>query len=247
MEEKTNEKSKKRRPGPPNRRPASRRHVQNNAKIDNTKQYELEEALNLLKDATSVKFDESVDIVMKLGIDPRKSDQMVRGSVSLPKGIGKEVKVLVFAEGELAQQAEQEGADIVGDKDLVEKIQKENFVDFDIAIAHPSMMRFVGRLGRILGPKGKMPSPKSGTVTQDVVTAVREFKGGRVEYRTDQGGNVHAPVGKKTFPVEDLVVNIETFIDHIKSVKPATARGTYIQKIAINSSMGPGIMVETKR
>lgn len=241
------EKPKRRRPGPPNRRSPSRRHRDNQAKIDSGKLYPVREALEVLKNTKGAKFNETVEISMKLGIDPRKSDQLVRGSVPLPKGIGKSVKVLVFAEGELAEQARQAGADYVGDKELADKIQNENWVDFDIAIAHPGTMKFVGRLGKVLGPKGKMPSPKSGTVIADVVTAVKEFKSGRVEYRTDNSGNVHAPMGKKDFSIEDLMQNVEVFVEHIKSAKPSTAKGTYIQKIALATTMGPGILIDWKR
>lgn len=248
MSEKKNEdKAKKRRPGHPNRRPASKRHQGNKAKIVKTQVYSIEEAIVLLQGMKSPKFDESFELAMKLGVDPRKSDQLVRGSVSLPKGIGKKVKILVFAEGEMAEKAKEAGADYAGSEEFVNKIQKEGWLDFDVAIAHPSMMRYVGKLGKILGPKGKMPSPKSGTVTPNVVQAVIEFKAGKVEYRTDSGGNVHVPVGKKSFPAENLQANIETFIEHIKSVRPVTAKGTYIQKVAISTSMGPGLAIELKK
>lgn len=246
-EVKTEQKPKRRRPGPPNRRLPSKRHRENSSKVDKLKRYSVEEAAALLKSMKNAKTDETVNIVMKLGVDPRKSDQMVRGSVSLPKGIGKQVKVLVFAEGDLAEEAKKAGADVVGGGELVDKILAENWMDFDVAIAHPGMMRFVGKLGKVLGPKGKMPSPKSGTVSPDIVKAVTEFKAGKVEYRTDSGGNVHAPVGKKSFLPENLVANIETFIEHIKQVKPQTAKGTYIQKVVISSTMGPGIPIEIKR
>lgn len=242
------EKPKRRRPGHPRRRPVSRRYSENVKKVDNKKRFPLEQAVALLKDLKNAKFDETVEVAMKLGIDPRKSDQLIRGSVSLPKGIGKKVKILVFApDGELAESAKKAGADVVGGEELVEKIQKENWLDFDVAIAHSSMMRFVGKLGKVLGPKGMMPSPKSGTVTDNVALAVQEFKSGKVEYRTDGGGNVHAPVGKKSFSVENLIANIETFVEHIKSMKPPAAKGTYIQKVVISSTMGCGIPVEIKR
>ena len=245
--ENTEAKPKRRRPGHPNRRPSSKRHLENVKKINKLERYPLEDAVALLKQMKPSKFNEYVEIMMKLGVDPRKSDQMVRGSVSLPKGIGKEVKVLVFAEGELADDAQKAGADYVGSVDIVEKILNENWMDFDVAIAHPSMMRHLSKLGKVLGPKGKMPSPKSGTVTPDVAKAVVEFKAGKVEFRTDNGGNVHAPVGKLNFAAEDLIVNIDTFMEHIRHVKPTTAKGTYIQKVVISSSMGPGIPLELKR
>lgn len=241
------EKYKRSRPGPRRRRPESRRHKENKAKVDSNKQYTLPEAVGLLKSLKNAKFDETVQIAMKLGVDPKKSDQALRGSVSLPKGIGKSVSVIVFAEGELADQAKAAGADVVGGKDLVDKIQAENWVDFDIAISHPNMMRFVGKLGKVLGPKGKMPSPKAGTVREDIAQAVKEFKSGRVEYRTDSGGNVHAGIGKKSFSAEDLAANIDAFIEHIKSIKPSTSKGTYMQKIAITSTMGPNIWLEIKK
>jgi large subunit ribosomal protein L1 len=241
------EKYKRKRPGPRRRRPESRRHKENKAKVDNVKQYPEQEAINLLKTLKNTKFDETVQIAMKLGIDPKKSDQALRGSVSLPKGIGKNVKVLAFAEGDLAEQAKAAGADVVGGKELVDKIQTENWVDFDIAIAHPGMMRFVGKLGKVLGPKGKMPAPKAGTVREDIAQAVKEFKSGRVEYRTDSGGNIHAGIGKKSFSADDLLANIDAFIEHIKSIKPATAKGTYMQKISLSSTMSPNIWLEIKK
>ena len=213
------EKPKRRRPGHPSRRPDSKRHKENKTKVDIKKRFPLEQAVAQLKELKNAKFDETVEIAMKLGIDPRKSDQLLRGSVSLPKGIGKKVKVLAFAEGDLAKAAKEAGADFVGGEDLVEKILKESWLDFDVAIAHSGMMRIVSKLGKTLGPKGMMPSLKSGTVTDDIAKTVKEFKSGKVEYRTDAGGNIHAPVGKKSFTVEDLVANIETFVEHIKSMK----------------------------
>lgn len=241
------EKYKRRRPGPQKRRPISRRHKENIAKMERTKFYTLSDAVQLLKNLKGAKFDETIAVVMKLGVDPKKSDQLLRGSVSLPKGIGKTVKVLAFAEGDLAEQAKAAGADVVGGKELVDKIQSENWMDFDIAVAHPSMMRYVGKLGKILGPKGKMPSPKSGTVNENIAQAVKEFKSGRVEYRTDSGGNVHAPVGKKGFSVEDLIANIDAFVEHIRSIKPSTSKGVYLQKVGIVSTIGPYIPIEVKR
>lgn len=238
---------KRKRPGPRSRRPISRRHKENLTKSDHHKLYPIPEAVQILKNMQGTKFDETIQIVLKLGIDPKKSDQLLRGSVSLPKGIGKTVKVLAFADGDLAELAKAAGADIVGGKELVDKIQNENWLDFDIAVAHSSMMRYVGKLGKILGPKGKMPSPKSGTVNDDIAKTVKEFKSGRVEFRTDSGGNVHASMGKRSFSQEDLLTNIFAFIEHIKSVKPSTAKGTYIQKVCLSSSMGPGILLEVKK
>lgn len=240
-------KPKRRRPGHPNRRPASRRHRGNLTLVNKGANYPLKEAIEILKKTKGTKFDESVEVAIKLGIDTRKSDQMIRGSVSLPKGIGKTVFLVVFAEGELADQAKAAGADVVGGKELVDRIQQENWVDFDIAIAHPNTMKYVGRLGKVLGPKGKMPSPKAGTVTADILKAVQEFKSGRVEYRADGGGNVSISVGKKSFSLEDLLANVEAFIEQIKAAKPSTAKGTYLQKVAVTTTMGPGISVEIKK
>lgn len=241
------EKKKRRRPGHPHPRPISKRHKQNLTKVDCDKEYPLEQAVAILKSTINTKFDETVEIVMKLGIDTKKSDQLVRGSVSLPKGIGKSVKVLAFAEGEAAEIAKKAGADVVGGKEIADKIINEGWLDFDVAIAHTPTMKFVGKLGKTLGPKGKMPSPKSGTVVEDVGKAVQEFKAGKVEFRADSGGNIHAPVGKKSFTAENLMTNIETFIEHIKHVRPATSKGTYVQKIVISTTMGPGVALEIKR
>lgn len=241
------EEKKRRRPGHPHPRPVSKRHVANLKLVDLNKRYTLEEAVALLKSTQSAKFDETVQVTMKLGVDPKKSDQLLRGSVSLPKGIGKVIKVIVFAEGQAAEAAQKAGADIVGAKDLADKIQNENWLDFDVAIAHPSMMKYVGKLGKVLGPKGKMPAPKSGTVVEDVAKAVQEFKAGKVEYRTDSFGNVHAPVGKKSFTTENLIINIDTFVEHIKHIRPPTAKGTYIQNLVLSTTMGIGVPLEIKR
>lgn len=239
------EERKRKRPGPASRRPSSKRHAENLTKVDKKKRYALEEAIDILRDCKKAKFDETVEVCMKLGIDPRKSDQLVRGSVSLPKGTGKSVTILVFAEGDAAKQAEEAGADYVGSSEYADKIQKEGWLDFDMVIAHPSMMRHVGKLGKILGPKGKMPSPKSGTVTPNVGQAVQEFKAGKVEFRSDSGGNVLAPLGKLSFASEDLVANATAFIEHIRNIRPSTAKGTYMEKVCISSSMGPGLMIDT--
>ena len=204
------------------------------------------EALALVKSLASAKFDETVEIALRLGVDPRKADQMVRGTVALPSGTGKDVRGAVFASGEAAQQARDAGADIVGADDLAAEIEKGNF-NFDIAIATPDMMPLVGRLGRTLGPRGLMPNPKTGTVTQDVARAVAEFKGGKVEYRTDRYGNVHVQLGKVSFEPEAIEANFRAVIDELQRAKPASAKGRYLRKITISSTMGPGVKVDTNR
>jgi large subunit ribosomal protein L1 len=219
-----------------------KRYVESNKTIENSKEYELKEAVSVLKAFNKTKFDETVDIVMKLGVDPKHSDQIVRGSFSLPKGIGKEVRVVVFASGDKIELAQKAGAVEAGGDDLLKKVEG-GWLDFDVAISTPDMMGKVGKLGRVLGPQGKMPSPKSGTVTNDVETAVKEFKEGKIEYRTDAGGNVHVPVGKTSFSEEDLVDNLRSFIKHIVSNKPPAAKGIFVQKISISSSMSPGVRV----
>ena len=211
-------------------------------RVDREKQYEPREALNLIKSLPAAKFDETVDVVVKLGIDPRKTDQLVRGAVSLPKGLGRSTKVIVFAEGDKAAAATEAGADEVGSGELAEKIQG-GWMDFDVVIASPDMMKHVGKLGKVLGPQGKMPSPKSGTVTPDVGKAVQEFKAGKVEFRTDSGGNVHAPVGKRSFAVEDLEVNLAAFLDHLTTLRPPAVKGHFLNKISVSTTMGPGARV----
>ena len=223
-------------------KPRSKRYVESNKTVEESKEYELKEAVSVLKNFNKTKFDETVDIVMKLGVDPKHSDQIVRGSFSLPKGIGKEVRVVVFASGDKIELAQKAGAVEAGGDDLLKKVEG-GWLDFDVAISTPDMMGKVGKLGRVLGPQGKMPSPKSGTVTNDVETAVKEFKEGKIEYRTDAGGNVHVPVGKTSFPEEDLAENIRSFIKHIVSNKPPAAKGTFVQKISISSTMSPGVRV----
>lgn len=205
--------------------------------------YELSDALKKLKNMDGTRFDETVEISIKLGIDPKKTDQLVRGAIALPRGIGKQKKVIVFAEGEQAEEALKAGAIEAGGPDLAKKIEGGWF-DFDVAIAVPGAMRFVGKLGKLLGPKGKMPSPKAGTVTENVGHAVGEFAAGKIEFRNDSGGNVHGPMGKKSFSVEDLNENISAFIEHIRSLKPAAAKGIFIQTISISTSMGPGVRVQ---
>ncbi|MEZ5219713.1 MAG: 50S ribosomal protein L1 [Ilumatobacteraceae bacterium] len=204
------------------------------------------EALGLAKSLASAKFDETIEVVVRLGVDPRKADQMVRGTVALPAGTGKDVRIAVFAQGDAATAAREAGADIVGADDLAAEIEKGN-MDFDMAIATPDMMPLVGRLGRVLGPRGLMPNPKTGTVTQDVARAVTEFKGGKVEYRTDRYGNVHVPVGKASFDVQALEDNFRAVLDELQRAKPASAKGRYLRKIACSSTMGPGVKIDTGR
>ena len=220
----------------------SKRYLNAVTKVDRSRTYEPREALELIKGLPAAKFDETVDVVVKLGIDPRKSDQLVRGAVSLPKGLGKNVRVVVFAEGDKADAAKEAGADEVGSAELADKISG-GWTEFDVVIASPDMMKHVGKLGRVLGPQGKMPSPKSGTVTPDVAKAVQEFKAGKVEFRTDAGGNVHAPVGKRSFPVEDLETNLLAFLDHLVGVKPAAVKGVYMRKVSVSTTMGPGAWI----
>jgi large subunit ribosomal protein L1 len=204
------------------------------------------EALGLVKSLASATFDETVEVAVRLGVDPRKADQMVRGTVALPAGTGKDVRVAVFAQGEAAQQARDAGADMVGADDLADEIQKGN-LNFDVAIATPDLMPMVGRLGRVLGPRGLMPNPKTGTVTQDVARAVTEFKGGKVEYRTDRYGNVHVPIGKTSFTPDALEQNLRALLDELQRAKPASAKGRYLRKISLASTMGPGVKIDTAR
>jgi large subunit ribosomal protein L1 len=225
----------------PNFKP-SRRYKEARKVVDPERQYQPSEALDLLKKIPGAKFDETVDLVVKLGIDPRKTDQLVRGAVSLPKGLGKTIKVVVFAEGDKAEAAKAAGADEVGSADLAEKIQG-GWMDFDVVIASPDMMRHVGKLGKTLGPQGKMPSPKSGTVTPDVASAVSDFKAGKVEFRTDSGGNVHAPLGKRSFSVQDLEENLTAFLDHLHGMRPAAVKGEFFRKVSVSTTMGPGAWI----
>jgi large subunit ribosomal protein L1 len=220
----------------------SKRYRSAATQVDPTRIYAPDEALDLLKGLPGPKFDESVEVVVRLGIDPRKTDQLVRGAISLPNGLGKTIKVVVFAEGDKADAAMEAGADEVGSADLAEKIQG-GWMDFDVVITSPDMMKHVGRLGKILGPQGKMPSPKSGTVTPDVATAVKEFKAGKVEFRTDSGGNVHAAVGKCSFTTEALVENLQVFLDHVSSLRPAAVKGTFFNRVSISTTMGPGVSI----
>ncbi len=207
------------------------------------KRYGLDEAIGILAKFPKPRFDETVELSIRLGVDPAKTEQAVRGSVSLPKGIGKKRSVAVFAEGEMARLATEAGADHVGSADLAKKIE-EGFTDFDVAIAHPSMMRYVGKLGKVLGPLGKMPSPKSGTVTDNVLAAVREFKAGKIEFRSDKDGNLHAGVGKRSFPPGDLKANVEHFLDHVRGLRPASVKGAFFRKVTLSATMSPGILLD---
>ena len=218
----------------------SKRYRAEEEKIDRSRKYTIEEAIGKVKELSSTKFDQTVEIALKLNIDPRKSDQMVRGALSLPRGVGKTKKVIVFADGEEAKAAEEAGAVAVGMADLAEKIEG-GWMEFDVAIAVRRAMRVVGKLGKILGPQGKMPSPKSGTVTDDVKAAVEEFKAGKMEIRNDKEGNLHAAVGKVSFPPEHLKENVDAFLGHIRGMRPQTVKGNYITRAAMSASMSPSI------
>ena len=215
--------------------------------IDRAKLYETSEALDLCVKTGTAKFDETVELHVKLGVDGRHADQQVRGAIVLPNGTGKSVRVLVFAKGEAAEAAKAAGAEYVGEMDLVEKIQKENWFDFDVVIATPDMMRFVGRLGRVLGPKGLMPSPKSGTVTPDAGKAVADAKAGKVEYRLDKTNIIHCPIGKVSFGAQKLEENFNALVGAVIKAKPAAAKGQYIRSCTVASTMGPGIRVNPTR
>ncbi|HZA20598.1 MAG TPA: 50S ribosomal protein L1 [Actinomycetota bacterium] len=212
-------------------------------KVDRNTLYGPREAISLLKEFPDANYDETVELNVRLGVDPRKADQMVRGALSLPKGTGKSVRVAVFAKGEKATEAKEAGADEVGDEDLAERIQG-GWLEFDAAVATPDMMPVVGKLGRVLGPRGLMPNPKSGTVTEDVAKAVRDIKGGMVEYRTDRHGNLHLVLGKKSFSAQDLLENYAAALDEIIRAKPAAAKGRYLRSITISTTMGPGIRID---
>jgi large subunit ribosomal protein L1 len=220
-----------------------KKYIDATRRFDRSRIHSPAEALGLVKSLSNRNFDETVEAAFRLGVDPRKADQMLRGAVSLPNGTGKSVRVAVFAQGPAAQEAKDAGADVVGADDLVDRI-KGGFLDFDIAIATPDLMGKVGQLGRLLGPRGLMPNPKTGTVTQDVAKTVTDFKGGRIEYRTDRYGNVHMPIGKASFTQQALVENYQAGLDEILRVKPAAAKGRYIKGVTITTTMGPGVRVD---
>jgi large subunit ribosomal protein L1 len=222
----------------------SKRQQAIRSKIDRTKTYKVDEALALVQETANAKFNESVDVAVSLGIDPRKSDQAVRGAVVLPAGTGKSARVAVFAQADKAKLAQEAGADIVGFEDLAEKI-KGGFLDFDVVIATPDAMRIVGQLGQVLGPRGLMPNPKVGTVTPDVVTAVKNAKAGQVQYRADKGGIIHSTIGRASFGAEDLKSNLKALIEALVKAKPATSKGVYIRKISLSSTMGIGLRIDT--
>jgi large subunit ribosomal protein L1 len=221
----------------------SKRIKQSQSVMDRTVQYTIDEAMGKLKEMQNTKFDETVDVAIKLGVNPKHADQMVRGAVVLPNGLGKTIRVLVFASGEKEQEATDAGADYVGGEDLIEKI-KDGWLEFDTAIAIPPMMAKVGKIGRILGTRGLMPNPKVGTVTMDISNAVKQAKAGKVEFRVEKAGIVHAPIGKKSFDKEKLVGNLESLMDAINKAKPAAAKGAYIKSITVSSTMGPGIKID---
>ena len=221
----------------------SNRYNNNFEKLNREKEYSLEEAVELLTTFNPPKFDESVELAINLGVDPKHADQNVRGMVALPNGIGKDVKVLVFAKDNLAEDAEKAGADFVGADDMVEKV-KGGWTDIDVVIAAPDMMAEVGKLGKILGPRGLMPNPKTGTVTTDIAKAVTEMKAGKIEFRVEKNGIIHNSIGKVSFPKENLIENARVFIDAILKAKPQAAKGTYVKKITITSTMGPGIKLD---
>ena len=210
---------------------------------DTLKQFDVHEGLETVLSTAKAKFDETIEISVRLGVDPRHADQQVRGAVVLPHGTGKTVRVLVFAKADKAREAQEAGADYVGDEDMVKKIQTENWFDFDVCVATPDMMGVVGRIGRVLGPKGLMPNPKSGTVTMDVAKAISEIKAGKVEYRLDKQAIIHCPIGKKSFTAEQLTANLTALMNAINRAKPAAAKGIYLRSVVLSSTMGPGIKV----
>ncbi len=220
-----------------------KRYLDATKRYDRDRQYSVPEALDVVKTLATANFDETVEAVVRLGVDPRKADQMIRGTVALPSGTGKDVRVAVFAQGDAAAAALAAGAELVGAEDLAAQIEG-GMLDFDVTIATPDLMPLVGRLGRVLGPRGLMPNPKTGTVTPDPAKAVEEFKGGKVEYRTDRHGNVHVGIGKASFASDALVANFSAFIDELVKVKPSSSKGRYIRKVTLASTMGPGVHID---
>ena len=218
-----------------------KKYIDSKKSIDTLKQYDVHEGLEAVVSTAKAKFDETIEASIRLGVDPRHADQQVRGAVVLPHGTGKTVRVLVFAKADKAREAQEAGADYVGDEDLVKKIQTENWFDFDVCVATPDMMGVVGRIGRVLGPKGLMPNPKTGTVTMDVTKAITETKAGKVEYRVDKTAIIHCPLGKASFSEQQLTENLRTLMDAIIKAKPSAAKGTYVKSAVISSTMGPGI------
>lgn len=214
--------------------------------VDRNKLYDAREALALVKELATAKFNETVEVAARLGVDPKKQDQQVRGAVVLPNGTGKTARVLVFAKGDKAKEAEAAGADYVGDDDMIQKVS-QGWFDFDVVVATPDMMGAVGRLGRVLGPKGLMPNPKTGTVTLDVTRAVQEIKAGKIEYRLDKAGIIHAPIGKVSFDTEQLVANFHALMDALQKAKPSGAKGQYFKSVTVSSTMGPGVRVNVQR
>lgn len=222
----------------------AKRLLEQKQRIDQERLYGPREALELLKDLEGAKFDESVEVHVNLNVDPRRADQMVRGTLMLPNGTGKTRRVAVFAEGENAREAEEAGADVVGSEDLASRIQNENFLDFDVAVATPDQMRVVGRLGQILGPRGLMPNPKSGTVTPNVARAIEDIKKGKIEYRVDRYGIIHGIIGKKSFDLDSLVQNYFAMRDELQRVRPAPVKGRYFKSVVVTTTMGPSIKVD---
>ncbi len=222
-----------------------KKYVDSKKLVENTKLYDPAEAIDIVKQTAKAKFDETIELSIRLGIDPRHADQQVRGTVVLPNGTGKKVRVLVFAKGDKAKEALDAGADFVGDADLVAKIQSENWFGFDVCVATPDMMGTIGRIARLLGPKGLMPNPKSGTVTMDLTRAIGEIKAGKVEYRVDKTAIVHCPIGKASFDADKLLANLNALMDAVLKAKPATAKGTYIRSLYMSSTMGPAIRLNS--
>ena len=222
----------------------SKRYVSNLEKLDKNKAYSVEEAVKLVKETSNAKFDSTIEVAMNLNLDTKKNDQQLRGAVVLPNGTGKTKRILVLAKGDQAKAAKEAGADFVGDLDMIQKIEKESWFDYDVIIATPEMMPMLGKIGKLLGPKGLMPNPKTGTVTMDTAKAIEETKKGKVNYRTDSFGNVHGIVGKASFDDDKLVENLKAFVEAIMKVKPSTVKGTYVKNVSISSTMGPGVKID---